>query len=120
MTAFAMVMLVCSNLAQSRDFYRNVLELKIVTDATPHWVEFELSDGSRLGLHPVTETLAVRPGSLQLGFHVENVDKFIADARMSGVRVLQEPFDERFGRLAVITDPDGYAIQVATARIHVP
>lgn len=116
MTAFAMAMLVCSNVARSRDFYRNVLELKIGTDAAPHWVDFELSDGTRLGLHPVGGTLAVRPGSLQLGFHVDNVDKFIADARTVGVRVLQDPFDESFGRVAVIADPDGYAIQVSSPK----
>ena len=65
-----------------------------------------------MGCIPISETLAVRPGSLQLGFHVDNVDKFITDARTAGVRVLQDPYDESFGRVAVIADPDGYAIQV--------
>jgi len=32
------------------------------------------------------------------------------------VRILQEPHDESFGRLAVIADPDGYAVQVATPK----
>jgi predicted enzyme related to lactoylglutathione lyase len=112
MATFAMALLVCTNLERSRDFYRNVLSLRTIADAVPHWVEFELANGARLGLHPVTDTLAVRPGSLQLGFHVENVDMFVTDARTAGVRVLQDPFDENFGRVAVIADPDGYAIQV--------
>jgi predicted enzyme related to lactoylglutathione lyase len=112
MTAFAMAMLVCSDLGRSRAFYRDVLALRIGTDATPHWVDFDLGDGQRLGLHPDSETLVVRPGSLQLGFNVDNVDAFITDARMAGVRVLQDPFDQDFGRVAVIADPDGYVIQV--------
>jgi len=112
MTAFAMAMLVCSNLGRSRDFYRNILALKIVTDAFPDWVDFDLGDGKRLGLHPVSDSLAVRAGSLQLGFHVENVDTFITDARTAGVHVLQEPYEQSFGRVAVIADPDGYVIQV--------
>jgi glyoxylase I family protein len=112
MTAFAMAMLVCSDLARSRAFYRDVLELRIGTDALPHWVDFDLGDGQRLGLHPGSDTLLVRPGSLQLGFNVDNVDAFITDARTAGVRVLQDPYDQEHGRVAVITDPDGYVIQV--------
>jgi len=112
MTAFATAMLVCSDLARSRAFYRDVLVLRIATDASPDWVDFDLGDGRRLGLHPDSETLVVRPGSLQLGFHVDNVDAFITDARTAGVRVLQDPYDQSYGRAAVITDPDGYVIQV--------
>ena len=112
MGAFAMAMLVCSDLARSRAFYRDVLELRVATDASPDWVDFDLGDGQRLGLHPDSYTLMVRPGSLQLGFHVDNVDAFITDARTAGVRVLQDPYDQSFGRVAVITDPDGYVIQV--------
>jgi predicted enzyme related to lactoylglutathione lyase len=112
MAAFAMAMLVCSDLARSRAFYRDILDLRIGTDASPDWVDFDLGEGRRLGLHPDSATLLVRPGSLQLAFNVDNVDAFITDARMAGVRVLQDPYDQDRGRVAVITDPDGYVIQV--------
>ena len=112
MTAFAMAMLVCSDLARSRAFYRDILGLRIGTDASPDWVDFDIGDGRRLGLHPDSATLLVRPGSLQLAFNVDNVDAFITDARMAGVRVLQDPYEQDSGRVAVITDPDGYVIQV--------
>lgn len=115
-STFAMAILVCSNLARSRAFYRDVLELRVNADASPDWVDFDLGEGQRLGLHPASETLAVRPGSLQLGFQVENVDAFITDARTTGVRVLQDPYDQSFGRVAVIADPDGYVIQVFSAK----
>ncbi len=109
-------MLVCSDLARSRDFYCSVIGLKQLKDATPHWVEFELSRGVTLGLHPSSELLAVRPGSLQLGFSVESVDRFIADCPMLGVPVLQYPYDEGPMRVAVIADPDGYPIQIGSPR----
>src|SRR5580704_3231451 len=112
MAAFAMAMLVCSDLARSRAFYRDVLGLRIGTDAFPDWVDFEIGEGRRLGLHPDSATLLVRPGSLQLAFNVDNVDAFITDARMAGVRVLQDPYEQDHGLVAVITDPDGYVIQV--------
>jgi len=116
MTSFAMAMLVCRDLTASRNFYRNILGLTVGTDALPHWVDFDLGDGHLLGLHPATPTTPVRPGTLQLGFYVDNVDGFIADARVAGVSILQEPFDERFARMAVIADPDGYPVQVATRK----
>ena len=109
-------MLVCSDLARSRDFYRDVLGLKVLGDRIPHWVEFELSPGVSFGLHARSEFLAVRPGSLQLGFSVDNVDKFVADATSLGVPIFQDPYDESFGRVAVISDPDGYPIQITTPK----
>lgn len=110
-------MLVCSDLARSRDFYRTVMGLRLKSDRAPHWIEFELASGGvTLVLHPRSELLAVRPGSLQLGFAVPSVEKFVADAVALGVPVLQYPYDEGKLRLAVISDPDGYPIQVASER----
>ena len=116
MTKFSIAMLVCSDLERSRDFYRRVLGLKVLSDNAPHWVEFELAKGVTFGLHPRSELLAVRPGSLQLGFNVENVDKFVADCATMNVPILQYPFDENFGRVAIISDPDGYPIQIGSPR----
>ena len=76
----------------------------------------ELDGGGRLGIHPASESLRVQPGSLQLAFAVDDVDRFVTDARTVGVRILQEPHDENFGRIAVVADPDGYAVQVATMK----
>jgi len=113
---FAMLMALCRDLAASRDFYRNVMGLHISNDQVPNWVDFELGEGKKLGLHPEGAGRKVTPGTLQLGFLVPNVDKFITDARVMGARILQEPFDAPFGRIAVISDPDGYAVQVFTPR----
>ena len=114
MAKFSIVMLVCSDLARSRAFYKDVMGLRVIGDHMPRWVEFELADGASLGLHTKSDLLAVRPGSLQLGFAVNNVDKFVADCVGLGVPVFQDPYDESFGRVAVIGDPDGYPIQIAT------
>ncbi len=108
-------MLVCSDLARSRNFYRTVLGLRLLKDRSPDWIEFELGkDGVALVLHPRSDLLAVRPGSLQLGFSVENAEKFVADCVALGVPILQYPYEEGGLRIAVISDPDGYPIQVAS------
>ena len=110
-------MLVCSDLGRSRDFYRTVMGLRLLKDRSPHWIEFELAaEGVALVLHPRSELLAVRPGSLQLGFSVENVETFVADCVTLGVPILQYPYEEGKLRLAVISDPDGYPIQIASER----
>jgi predicted enzyme related to lactoylglutathione lyase len=113
---FSMLMALCRDLEKSRDFYRNVMGLTILNDQVPHWVDFELGEGRRLGLHPEGSGRKVTPGTLQLGFVVPNVDRFITDARAMGARILQEPFDAPFGRIAILSDPDGYAVQVFTPK----
>lgn len=110
---FSVVLLVCADLERSRAFYRDVLGLKLLA-GNDAWANFALGDGSTLSLHAKTELLAVRPGSLQLGFAVESVETFVGDCAQLGVPVFQDPYDEPFGRVAVIGDPDGYPIQVSS------
>ncbi|MBV8371805.1 MAG: VOC family protein [Candidatus Eremiobacteraeota bacterium] len=109
-----MVTLVCADLGRSREFYRNVMGLTAIADRSPDWIEFDLGAGVALRLHPKSELLRVRPGSLQLGFTVENVDRFVANCTARGIPVFEDPYDEPSGRVAVIGDPDGYPIQVGT------
>ena len=113
---FSMLMALCRDLAVSRDFYKNVMGLHIANDQVPNWVDFDLGEGKKLGLHPEGAGRKVTPGTLQLGFLVPNVDKFVTDARVMGARILQDPYDAPFGRIAVLSDPDGYAVQVFTPR----
>ncbi len=117
MTKFWLAILVCADLKKSREFYRDVLGLKLKSDKSPQWVEFDLGEDATLVLHPKTDLVAVRPGSLQLGFTVENVDRFTADCAALHVPVFQDPYDESFGRIAIIGDPDGYPIQIMS-RLH--
>jgi catechol 2,3-dioxygenase-like lactoylglutathione lyase family enzyme len=114
MAKFSIVMLVCSDLGRSRDFYRDVLGLPVLQDLPKRPVRFALGDGAVLSLHRQSDVLKVRPGSLQLGFVVGNVDEFVAGCVARGVPIFQDPYDEPFGRIATIGDPDGYPLQVAT------
>jgi len=68
------------------------------------------------GLHQGSDLLAVRPGSLQLGFTLDNVDRFVADCGTLSVPILQYPYNEGPNRIAVISDPDGYPIQIGSKR----
>jgi len=106
-------MLVCADLERSRNFYADVLKLPI-TSSTESSVEFELGNGATLGIHKRTRLLAVRPGSFQLGFSVDDVDTLVARARTLGAPIFQDPYDEAAARVAIISDPDGYPVQVVS------
>ena len=71
MATFSIVMLVCADLTRSRDFYRELLGLPVRQDLPKRPVRFELGNGAVLSLHRKSDVLAVRPGSLQLGFVVD-------------------------------------------------
>ena len=114
MAKFVMTMLVCRDVTKSRDFYRDVMGLPVGTDAAPHWVDFNLGGDIQLGLHPTTDDMQVLPGSQSIGFSVDAVDDFVASVKARGVTIVSEPSDQRFGRLAVLADPDGYEVQVYT------
>jgi predicted enzyme related to lactoylglutathione lyase len=109
-----MTMLVTKDVVRARDFYRDVFGLKVGNDFAPHWVDFELGSGMQLGLHPAGEGMDVEPGSMSIGFSVDDVDAFVAEVAAKGVPVRREPRDENFGRLALLADPDGYTVQVFT------
>jgi catechol 2,3-dioxygenase-like lactoylglutathione lyase family enzyme len=116
MAKFSVVMLVCADITRSRDFYRDVLELPVLQDLPKRPVRFALGGGAVLSLHRKSDVLAVRPGSLQLGFIVANVDEFVSGCVARRVPVFQDPYDEPFGRIAIVGDPDGYPLQVATLK----
>ena len=120
MAGFTRLMVVCSDLERSKKFYRTILELELLTDASPLWAEFVLGTETTLALYPANDMLPVRRGSVQMGFMVEDVDAFVIDAATAGVEVLQEPYPERSGRIAVIADPDGYPIQIASPHAQEP
>ncbi len=106
-------MLDCSDLERSRSFYQDVLQLKVLA-ANDRSIDFDFGNGALLALHRQTRLLAVRPGSLQLGFTVDDVDAFVADARTRLVPIFQDPYDEGTTRVAIVSDPDGYAVQVVS------
>jgi predicted enzyme related to lactoylglutathione lyase len=53
---------------------------------------------------------------MSIGFSVDDVDALVASLKGDGVAVITEPFDENFGRLAVVADPDGYPVQLLTPK----
>ena len=114
-------MLVCSDLARSVAFYQDVIGLKVRTDRMPRWVEFDLADGSTLGLHPEDRTAGRAAGFASTRLHRRERRPFRRrlrrDARSRFSRSLRRAVrahrgDQRPGR---VSDPDRHAANVKPA-----
>jgi hypothetical protein len=108
-----LIVLYASDIARSKDFYE-ALGLKFVSErhGGPEHYACQL-DASVLEIYPrkdaPTGTLPLR-----LGFHVDSVDEAVERLGRSGARVISPAKDSRWGRRAVVEDPDGYAVEITS------
>ena len=106
-----LIMVVVKDMKRSVAFYRDVLGLKLDYES-PHWSQLNAGN-IPIGLHPEGKEVHVNPGTgVSFGFYVPDVLKAAAELKARGARMLMEPRKENFGWLAIVADPDGYAIQL--------
>ena len=101
------VMLAVSDLPRSVEFYRDVLGLE-VEQHSDSWAQAD-AGGTSIGMH-VSDN--VNPDqSIVLIFDVDDVDDTLNAVRRRGLDA-GEPDDQPYGRIATLTDPDGYTFQI--------
>jgi lactoylglutathione lyase len=85
-------------------FYRDVIGLPLKFQS-PGWSEFATGETS-LALHPAS---ASKPaGSVELGFHVDDLTKFHQEMSAKGVKFSMPPTKQEYGRmLAQFVDREG-------------
>ncbi len=99
-------------------FYGDLFDMKPVFE-TPGYISFDLGGGVSLSLWSrlVVDLAAdpVRTSEVCLAVEAArvSVDALCEEWRGKGVRIVDEPRDEGFGRTFVATDPDGNLIRVA-------
>jgi predicted enzyme related to lactoylglutathione lyase len=104
-------MLIVKDMDRSVAFYHDVIGLTVQMH-TPFWSSLRAGN-IVLGLHPEGEHSKVAPETgCTFGFEVADIQQTAADLKVKGVKFLMEPKREDFGWLAVIADPDGYALQL--------
>lgn len=57
-----------------------------------------------------------QPAPLRIGFRVPSLDRTLDQLRSRGVRIVREATDSRWGRRAVVEDPDGNRVELLSAR----
>jgi catechol 2,3-dioxygenase-like lactoylglutathione lyase family enzyme len=119
------IMLGVEDLARSRKFYGEGLGCKIDQDY-PHFVKFELGDGSSsLALYPREEAAqdagvsSEGTGFRGVSFHYivdssEAVDEVMAQAVAAGASVVREATATQWGYFGYFSDPDGYLWKIAS------
>ncbi len=124
---FDMLGLFVTDLAKMVDFYKDVIGIEIEWNGEGPYAEFQ-HEGIRFAMYErrmLPELLGQTPeytnklnGTFELALNVgapENVDKEYARIVEQGGRSVYEPRDEPWKmRSAMITDPDGNLIEIAS------
>ncbi|GAB6903101.1 VOC family protein [Kineosporia succinea] len=99
-------------------FYRDLFDLEPAM-LTPRYVPFEVAPGVLFALWSgrAEQVTPQVPRTSEVGLMVPGsgsaVDRIFAEWSAKGVTVVEEPFDDVFGRTFVIADPDGNLIRVS-------
>ena len=101
-----------SNLEKAAEFYEKTLGLENKYEY-PSYVGFECG-GVEIGLVPKLkegERVSLRSPSVE--FLVDNVERFYAELKNKGVKIVKELHEEPWGgRQATFTDPDGNVLEI--------
>jgi lactoylglutathione lyase len=117
MSKLGYVIVFVSDMNKSIVFYRDVLGFPLAYQSQK-WTELDAGD-INLALHLAdaadhTHTHATTPaGHCQIGLTVSDLDAFLAEMVGKGVKCVQPPKEEPFGRLAIYADPDDMPVSVA-------
>ncbi len=104
----AFVALPASNFEESLRFYRDLLELPIVTKGEDSFSKFVRFNCGGFGIHIYEWTKPFNRAHTGLQFYVEDVDSLHAELRSQGVKFSGGIRDESWGgRVVTVSDPDG-------------
>jgi predicted enzyme related to lactoylglutathione lyase len=106
------VMKFVSNMDDAVKFYRDTLGLPRKSQS-PGWSEFA-TGSTVLALHPSSERNP--PGTVELGFSVDDMTAFHAAMVAKGVTFPMPPKEQDFGLLAQFLDSEGSACSVSQER----
>ena len=114
------VILLVSNMKRSINFYENTLGLKLKI-RSKSWTEF-IKDNTVLALHLPKKKLKPKGKKPNIGmlvaFKVSDMDETYKLLKRKRVRFMKKPVEEKWGKHAVILDPDGYMISLAELKLH--
>ena len=101
-----------TDVARSRDFYENALNLTPATILDRNgkgWIEYEIGPHV-LAISNMNEEWKPSPNGGVVALEVEDFDAAIASLEEKGVRFYVEPYASPVCRLAIVADPDGNSI----------
>lgn len=89
-------------------FYRDLLELPVLTEGVDNFSKFMHFDCGNFGIHVYEWKKEFNRAHTGLQLYVEDVDALYAELKSSGVKFNGEVRDEPWGgRVVTVRDPDG-------------
>ncbi len=121
MTAPNLFLTYVTDAQRSTAFYSDLFDIE-PTFTSPRYVAFEVAPGVLFAIwtghneHTTLETPRTSELGLMLPGGGDAIDEVYQQWVAKGVRVVEEPHDDVFGRTFVIADPDGNLIRVSPVR----
>jgi predicted enzyme related to lactoylglutathione lyase len=98
-------------LERSRAFYQRVLGLDF-SSFGPHWHQSQAGTAT-FALHSTEAGEQPQEvGRVFMGFNVDDVREVVRRCRELGAEIVQDVYDEAFGKVALVKDPEGRTIRV--------
>src|SRR5271167_376124 len=107
-TQFRYVIKFVTDMNKAVKFYRDTLGLQLKFQS-PGWSEFVTGE-TTLALHPASEKNPA--GSAELGFSVDDLERFHGEAAGKGIVFTRLPADEHGTKLATFLDCEGAEVSV--------
>jgi predicted enzyme related to lactoylglutathione lyase len=107
----------CRDVETAKAFYTDLLGWGIDTQDHGGFIYTVVSVGDRLngGIYDITGILPDDiPAHWFVWFTVDGTDEAVERARSLGAAIQREPWDTMFGRMAVVSDPQGPTFGVVT------
>ena len=95
-----------SDMKRARQFYEEILGLKVDQNWEDQWVEYDIA-GATLAIARFGPDMQPGAQGGHVALEVTGLDAMLAQLKAAGVRVKMEPFDSPICRTAVVLDPDG-------------
>lgn len=110
-TSVAFTVYPVAEMTRSRDFFENILGLKVAAMFGEAWVEYEVGD-STFAL--TTTDMGHSPGAkgAVVAFEVSDLDEFVKSLKEKSVTFVVDVFETPVCRMAVIEDPDGNHVTI--------
>src|SRR5579859_6144649 len=114
--SLGILILYVRDLQKSKQFYSEIVGLSVVEDQSDeHFIMLDAGSSTFLALEElaiVPPGRAKAPGSVEIGFTVDDVDGTFATWQAQGVEMIQPPETMPFGRNFMAKDPDGHYLTI--------